>query len=284
MEKGITGFLGPNAAGKTTTIKILMGLLKPTSGKALVLGIDPTQKPLDVRKHVGLLPETPKPYRNMSGWEFLYFIAKIRGLHERKKEEVNALLQKVGLLDRAKDKISTYSRGMVQRLAIAQALIGDPDLILLDEPTAGLDPLGREEMISLIMELGKAGKSVFISSHILSEVERACSRVLIIDRGQLILDGKIEEIKNEFSSGRYRVKVDKPDLLIKELSERGYVKEVWLEEGNIMALPIDEREFRKCVLEISVRLGCEVFSLEKELPTLQDVFVSLIKKRGGEIK
>ena len=284
VRKGITGFLGPNAAGKTTTIKILMGMLKPTKGKALVLGIDPTKKPIEVKKNVGFLPENPKPYRNMSGFEFLNFIAKLRGLRNQRKREVSELLRKVGLSERAEDKISTYSRGMIQRLAIAQALIGDPQLILLDEPTAGLDPLGREEVISLIMELEKSGKSVFISSHILSEVERACERVLIIDRGQLVLDGTVEEIKSQFSSGRYKVRVDKPDLLIKELSQKHYVKEAWLEEGNVLVLPTDESEFRKGVLETSIKLGCEVFSLEKETPTLQEVFVSLIKKRGGEIK
>jgi len=286
VKKGVTGFLGPNAAGKTTTIKILMGMLKPTKGRALVLGIDPTKKPIEVKKKVGFLPENPKPYRGMSGFEFLNFIAKLRGLRDRRERErqVSELLQKVGLYDRAKDKISTYSRGMIQRLAIAQALIGDPQLILLDEPTAGLDPLGREEVISLITELKKSGKSLFISSHILSEIERVCERVLIIDRGQLVLDGNVEEIKSQFSSGRYKVKVDKPDLLLKELSQKHFVKETWLEEGYVLVLPTDESEFRKSVLEISIMLGCEVFSLEKERPSLQEVFVSLIRKRGGEIK
>ncbi|MEM3551090.1 MAG: ABC transporter ATP-binding protein, partial [Candidatus Bathyarchaeia archaeon] len=131
VRSGITGFLGPNGAGKTTTIKILMGMLKPTRGKALVLGIDPTKKPIEIKKNVGFLPENPKPYRNMNGLEFLNFIAKLRGLRDQREREVSELLQKVGLSERAKDKISTYSRGMIQRLAIAQALIGDPQLILL---------------------------------------------------------------------------------------------------------------------------------------------------------
>lgn len=285
VKKGITGFLGPNAAGKTTTIKILMGLLTPSSGKALVLGIDPTKSPLEIRRKVGFLPENPRPYKYMRGNEFLDFIAKLRGLPTKvRREEISRLLEEVGLADRGKDKISTYSRGMIQRLFIAQTLIGNPDLIILDEPTAGLDPIGREEIINLLTDLGKTGKSIFVSSHILGEIERACDYVLIIDRGQLVLEGEVDRIKEEFATGRYRVKSDKPDLLLKELEGKTYVKDLWIEDDAVIVMPYDDKEFRKGVLELSVSLGCEVFSLEKELPSLQNIFVSLIKKRGGEIK
>ena len=285
VKKGITGFLGPNAAGKTTTIKILMGLLTPSSGKAYVLGIDPTKNPLEIRRKVGFLPENPRPYRYMSGIEFLDFIAKLRELPSKvRSEEISKLLEDVGLAGRGRDKISTYSRGMIQRLFIAQTLIGDPDLIILDEPTAGLDPIGREEIINLLIGLGKGGKSIFISSHILGEIEKACDYVLIIDRGQLVLEGEVDKIKEEFASGRYKVKSDKPELLLKVLQEKPYVKDAWIEENAVMVMPSDEKEFRKGVLELSVSLNCEVFSLEKELPSLQNIFVSLIKKRGGEIK
>jgi len=262
-----------------------MGLLTPSSGKAFVLGINPTEEPIKVRKKVGFLPENPRPYKNMKGSEFLDFIAKLRGVPaKQRKEEISDLLEQVGLAERAEDKISSYSRGMIQRLFIAQTLIGDPELILLDEPTAGLDPLGREDIINLLRELSKSGKSVFISSHILSEVERVCRHVLIIDRGQLILEGNVEKIKEEFASGRYKVKSDKPEMLLKELLGKSYIKDVWIEDNAIMVIPTDDKEFRKRVLEISVSLGCEVFSLEKELPSLQDIFVSLIKKRGGKIR
>lgn len=285
VKKGITGFLGPNAAGKTTTIKILMGLLAPSSGRAFVLGFDPMKDPLEIRKRVGFLPENPRPYKHMKGFEFLDFIAKLRGIPaNQRREEISKLLEKVELAERADDRVSSYSRGMIQRLFIAQTLIGDPELIILDEPTAGLDPLGREEIVNLLRELGKAGKSIFISSHILSEVESACSRVLIIDRGQLILEGEVEKIKEEFASGRYKVKSDKPELLLKELLGKSYIKDAWIEDDTLMVMPMDDKEFRKGILELSVSLGCEVFSLEKELPSLQNVFVSLIKKRGGKIR
>lgn len=285
VRKGITGFLGPNAAGKTTTIKILMGLLRPTSGKALVLGMDPTKQPLEVRRHLGFLPENPKPYKNMSGREFLDFIGKLRGMPaKQRKEETNALLEKVRLLERAHDKIATYSRGMVQRLFIAQTLLGNPVLILLDEPTAGLDPLGREEVINLLKELRKMGMSIFISSHILSEVERACAHVLIIDRSQLILEGAVRKIKEEFASGRYKIKTDKPDMLLKELSQQSYVKEIWKEDNILIAVPNNDKDFRKGIYGLTLEHDYELFSLEKELPSLQDVFISLIKKRGGEIR
>lgn len=285
VKKGITGFLGPNAAGKTTTIKILMGLLTPSSGKALVLGIDPSKNPSEMRRKVGFLPENPKPYRYMRGSEFLDFIAKLRGIpRDVRRNEIPRLLDEVGLAERGKDKISTYSRGMIQRLFIAQTLIGDPELIILDEPTAGLDPIGREEILNLLTNLGETGKSVFISSHILAEVERACDHVLIIDKGQLVLEGDVDKIKENFASGRYRVKTDKPELLLKELQGKAYVKEAWIEDNIVMVMPSDDKEFRNGILRLSVGLQCEVFSLEKELPSLQNIFVSLIKKRGGEIR
>ncbi|MGQ9465901.1 MAG: ABC transporter ATP-binding protein [bacterium] len=285
VKKGITGFLGPNAAGKTTAIKILMGLLTPSSGRALVLGIDPTKDPLEIKRRVGFLPENPKPYKYMKGSEFLDFVGKLRGIPAKvRKEETSKLLDHVGLTGRGKDRISTYSRGMIQRLFIAQTLIGNPDLIMLDEPTAGLDPIGREEIINLLIDLAKVGKSIFISSHILSEVEKACSYVLIIDKGQLVLEGEVSKIREDFASGRYQVKSDKPELLLKELQGKSYVKDVWIEDNVVMVMPSNDREFRKGVLELSVSLSCEIFSLEKELPSLQNVFVSLIKKRGGEIK
>lgn len=285
IGKGITGFLGPNGAGKTTTIKILLGLLKPSSGNVHVLGYDPTREPLEIRKRVGFLPENPRPYRYMTGREFLNFIAKLRGLKTRQSaEEISKLLNQVGLAERAKDKISSYSRGMVQRLFLAQALIGDPELIILDEPTAGLDPIGREEILALLKELGKTGKSIFISSHILSEIERVCTQIIIIDRGRLVLEGDVEKIKEEFSSGRYRIKSDNPELILKELTGKSYVKDVWIEGDTVMVLPSDEKALRKAVLEISNNIGCDIFSLEKEVPSLQDVFISLIKKHGGKIE
>jgi len=285
VRGGIIGFLGPNAAGKTTTIKILLGLLKPTSGKAFVLGTDPTENPLEVRKRVGFLPENPRPYKDMSGEGFLNFIAKLRGIPTKeRKEEVKELLEKVGLLERVNDKIATYSRGMIQRLFIAQTLLGKPDLILLDEPTTGLDPLGREEILNLLKELGKKGMSIFISSHILSEVEKACTRALIIDRGQLILEGDVQKIREEFASGRYRIKADKPETLLEELSQQSYIKEVWIEDNILIVIPSDDKDFRRGIFELSSKLQCEVLSLEKEMPSLQDVFVSLIRKRGGTIR
>lgn len=285
VKKGITGFLGPNAAGKTTTIKILMGLLTPSSGKASVLGIDPAKAPLEIKRRVGFLPENPRPYKYMKGSEFLDFVGKLRGIPKKvRMEEISKILDYVGLAERGKDRISTYSRGMIQRLFIAQTLIGHPDLIILDEPTAGLDPIGREEIINLLIDLAKVGKSIFISSHILSEVERACDYVLIIDRGQLVLEGEVKKIREDFASGRYRVKSDKPELLLKGLQGKSYVKDVWIEDNVVMVMPFNDKEFRKGVFELSVSLGCEIFSLEKELPSLQNVFVSLLRRRGGEIK
>jgi len=199
VKSGIFGFLGPNAAGKTTTIKILVGLVKPTSGKAYVMGFDAVEESLEIRKRVGYLPESPVFYEELSGWEYLDFIGRLKGLKkEQRKTEIRTLLEKVGLLEQSKRKIKGYSAGMLQRLGFAQALLGDPDLLILDEPTSNLDPLGREDVIRLIKDLGAEGKKIFISSHILSEVERVCEEVAILDNGRLIMQEKIETLRAKY--------------------------------------------------------------------------------------
>ena len=189
----VFGFLGPNGAGKTTTMSVLLGFIQPTSGEAYLLGEN--VKRHIARKRIGYLPEHPDTYRFLTGFELLDITGRLfdmdRKLIKQRSEEI---LQQVDLLNAAKRKISTYSRGMLQRICLAQALINDPDIVILDEPTSGLDPFGKAHVRSIIADLRAKGKTVFFSSHELSEVELVCDSLAIIASGTVIKQGTASEI------------------------------------------------------------------------------------------
>ena len=195
IEEGeVFGFLGPNGAGKTTTIKIIMGLIRPTSGTSQLFGKEITD--LATRSQIGFLPETPSFYEYLTGFEILSFYGKLCGLP---KDEIKTraldLLKQVGLESAAHRQLRKYSKGMLQRIGIAQALLSDPALVILDEPMSGLDPLGRREMRDIILKLKSEGKTIFFSSHIIHDVEMICDRIGILARGKLLCMGRIDEIR-----------------------------------------------------------------------------------------
>jgi len=193
MRGEIFGYLGPNGAGKTTTFKILMGFIKPTEGRAWIFGRD--IKDHRSRERVGFLPEQPYFHDHLRAEEFLKMHARLAGLSRREaRERAAELLRLVGLERFRETRIGKFSRGMLQRIGIAQALVNDPDLLLLDEPMSGLDPIGRKQMRELILRLKSQGKTVIYSSHILSDVEAICDRVAILVGGKLIGQGKVEEV------------------------------------------------------------------------------------------
>lgn len=244
VEQGsIFGFLGPNGAGKTTTIKVLTSLLHQDSGDARIFGKSPLD--LDARRRLGYLPETPSFYEHLTGREFLRFCGALSGLqgaalHKRADE----LLERVGLAQAANLHIRRYSKGMTQRIGIAQALIGSPDLVILDEPMSGLDPMGRGDVRDLILELKRQGKTIFFSTHIIPDVEVICDRVGVIAKGKLVRDGTVGgllaegangaaevvvqglpegfafgEAKPDVSAGRWLFHVDKPEVVSRLLAE-----------------------------------------------------------------
>jgi ABC-type multidrug transport system ATPase subunit len=188
----VFGFLGPNGAGKTTTLRMLLGLIRPTSGSAEVVGRHPGEP--DGLARVGSLVESPAFYPYLSGRENLKVVADYAGLPF---ERIDPALDEVELLPRAKDKFGTYSMGMKQRLAVAAALIKEPELMILDEPTNGLDPQGVVEMRTLIRRLGTGARTVLLSSHLLNEVEQTCDRVAIIRKGKLIVEGRVNELRGQ---------------------------------------------------------------------------------------
>ena len=208
----IFGFIGPNGAGKTTTIKTLLGLLFPTKGTAMVLG-----KPagdIEVKRRISYLPESPYFYEHMTAVEVLDFYCKLFRLNSRtRKAKVAELLDRVGLTRDAQRSLRNYSKGMLQRIGIAQALINEPDLLFFDEPTSGLDPIAHKDITDLICSLRTQGKTVFLSSHQLSDVESVCDRVAIINRGKLARIGSLEDLLLE---GRTVIILAGPDADLEE--------------------------------------------------------------------
>ncbi|MCX7792061.1 MAG: ABC transporter ATP-binding protein [Chloroflexaceae bacterium] len=201
----IFGLLGPNGAGKTTTIAMLLGLVRPSAGRALVLGRDVQADPVAALRRVGAMIETPAFYPYLSGYDNLRVLALAGGLPVAR---IAATLEAVELSDRARDRVRVYSQGMRQRLAIAAALLPDPELIILDEPTNGLDPAGTAEIRALIRNLAAGGRTIVLCSHILSEVEQLCGRVAILKAGRLVAEGAVAELLRRERGLRLRVEGD----------------------------------------------------------------------------
>jgi ABC-2 type transport system ATP-binding protein len=189
----IFGLLGPNGSGKSTTIKLLLGLLEPTAGGCAIFGV-PSGK-VEARRDVGYLPEAPNFYRFLSGRELVVFYGRMCGLAGAAlRQRVEEVITLVGLAGAADRRVGTYSKGMLQRIGLAQALVHDPRLLILDEPTAGVDPVGSAEMAELILALKARGKTVLITSHLLGQIEDLCDRVAILDRGRLVAEGNVSEL------------------------------------------------------------------------------------------
>ena len=205
----IYGLLGPNGAGKTTTILMLLGLSEPTAGEARVLGLDPTRDPRAVKRQVGYLPDNAGFYGAMTGRQNLRYTARLNGLSGRTAEaRIDEVLEKVGLTDRADDRAETYSRGMRQRLGIADALVKGPSVLILDEPTTAIDPIGVGEILDLIRALARdEGLAILIASHLLDQVQTICHRVGIFHQGRLIGQGTVDVLAREFGDGPDRLEV-----------------------------------------------------------------------------
>jgi ABC-2 type transport system ATP-binding protein len=217
-EGGVFGFLGPNGAGKTTTVRCLLGLIRPTSGVTRLLGVD-TQKDIEkVISRVGSIVETPSLFPGFSGRKNLELLGTLQGISRARVAET---LERVGLGDRGNHRVKTYSLGMRQRLGIGAALLKDPEVLILDEPANGLDPAGIKEIRELLRSLGKEGRTVFVSSHILSEVRQMCDHVAILARGQLIVSGAVEDVLHERSGGGFLVKLPELDRGLQVLQAAG---------------------------------------------------------------
>jgi len=280
----IHGFLGPNGAGKTTTIKVLVGLLNPDEGTVKVLGQEVHGDRPDVRLRMGYMPELPKLPKYLKGWELLDIYGRMYGMAEQeRKEQIPKLLEMVGLKGREKDFIGKYSKGMQQRLGIAQALLNEPELVILDEPSLGLDPVGMVEVRELVKEIAKEGVTVFVSSHLLFEVEQICSHVTIIHRGVSLVSDTLQNISNKLSGPTIlQVEVAKfSDAIVGSVKKLPFVSNV-SQEGDKLIIELKTRDdVRSQVSQEITKSGGVIVSMSLKGQTLEEVFMQLITKSQG---
>jgi ABC-2 type transport system ATP-binding protein len=270
----VFGFLGPNGAGKSTTIKLVMGLLRPTSGTAHIMGMDAGQA--ESRRHVGYLPENPAFYDYLSAEEYISFVgSQFRmepSLLARRSEEV---LKRLDLWEARKRPMRGYSKGMVQRVGLAQALVHNPDVYILDEPMSGLDPIGRALVKDIILDLKKNGKSVFFSTHITDDVEKVCDRVGVIVKGSLVALDRVEHILRSGVEG-YVIHLNLPEAVSKAFSGFEALRRV----NSVSEFYVPCPAFNRFMGEVNSS-GVEVVLVETRRRDLEDFFLSLVRS-GGE--
>jgi len=279
----VHGFLGPNGAGKTTTIKILMGLLRPNGGSVAILGRDALKGDPTVRSKVGYMPELPRFPSHLTGEELLDIYGRMYGLsQQRRREQIPELLEKVGLEARGKDKIGGYSKGMQQRFGIAQALLGDPQLLILDEPSLGLDPGGMVEVREMIRTIAQNDATVFMSSHLLHEAQQVCSRITIINHGRSLVTGTLEEIASQLQEPpTIRVEVESPtDKVTKAVRALSFAKDVSVADSRLDVTVDTQEDVRGEISRAVAKAGGTVLSTEVLGRSLEDTYLKLLRRSG----
>ncbi len=273
VEQGeIFGYLGPNGAGKTTTIKCILGLIFPQKGKIEIFGHPHLS--LQAKERIGYLPENPYFYDYLTASEFLLFYSRLFSMKRKEKEErIGSLIRLVGLEKAAGVQLRKYSRGMLQRVGLAQALLNDPSLIILDEPLGGLDPLGRKELRDIIIRLKEEGKTVFLSSHILQDIEMVCDRVAIIVAGEIISQGPLHDLISE--------KVLFTEVVLSRVNPREFqsLGESVSDRGGRTLLKVFKEENVEKILELVQARKGKIHSLIPRTETLEDLFVEAVKQR-----
>jgi ABC-2 type transport system ATP-binding protein len=272
----IFGFLGPNGAGKTTTIRMALGLIRPTAGWVEVLGHDVRRHRAEVLPRVGALVETPALYPYLSGRSNLRaFAHMLGGVPDARLDEV---LEQVGLADRQRDRVRTYSMGMKQRLGVAVALLNDPELLILDEPANGLDPAGIVEMRDLLRQLVASGKTVFISSHVLAEVQQICDRVAIIDRGKLVREATVADLVA--SHGEFVLRMENPEPALGLLRTQPWGGAARLDEGALVAASPTGRG--RDLVRFLAQSGIWADTIDERHQNLEEIFLSLTAPIGAD--
>ncbi len=266
------GLLGPNGAGKTTLLKTLLGVVRPTSGRAWLLG-SPIGN-LEVKKRVGYLPENAYFYEYLTGWEFLEFVAGIFEIPASiQQQRIPQLLELVGLSQSAahKKQLRQYSKGMLQRVGMAQALINEPEVVFLDEPMSGLDPMGRYQIREIILSLKAQGKTIFFNSHVLSDVEKICDRVAILAEGELISIGSLDELLGTTNSYHVKGQGGNLDILKRWVKELKFDNDYW--SGELQGEP---EEF---IASLKL-MGASLISMNLVSTSLEEFFVEQLQQRG----
>jgi ABC-2 type transport system ATP-binding protein len=280
----IHGFLGPNGAGKTTTIKILVGLLEPDEGIVKIFDREVHGDQPDIRLNMGYMPELPKFPKHLTAYELLDIYGRMYGMSiQERHERISELLELVGLKGREKDLIGKYSRGMLQRLGIAQALLNDPELVILDEPSQGLDPVGMVEIRDLIKRIWKEGMTVFLSSHLLFEVEQICSHVTIINRGVALISDTIQNISEKFSGiSVLQVEIaNLSDMIIENIRRLPFVSNI-IQDGKVLNIELKTRDdVRPQISQEIIKSGGIIISMNLKGKSLEEIFMELVSKSHG---
>lgn len=273
----ILGFLGPNGAGKTTTMRILTGFMPPTSGHATVAGFDVVEQSLEMRRHVGYLPETVPLYRDMTVRGYLDFMAEIHGVKNR-RQRVAEVLDLVGMADRARSLVRSLSKGMRQRVGLAQSIVHDPEVLILDEPTIGLDPHQVQDVRALVRQLGKT-RTVLLSTHILPEAEQVCDRIIIIDRGRIVAIDTPEHLRDHLQRGvqvflRVGGRADRREIARLVGAVQG-VRSVEPHADGFIIQVKPNSEIRPALASAIVSQGLELLELRPWAVTLEEIFLEL---------
>ena len=281
-EGSIYGFLGPNGAGKTTTIKMLTGLSQPTQGSIRINGSEVKFGSLRNRTDIGFLPDVPNFYDWMTPVEFLKFSGEMFSIDRKVLAgRIESLMALVGL-EGIKKKIGGFSRGMKQRLGIAQALINEPRVVFMDEPTSALDPIGRKEVMDILLKLA-AKVTVFFSSHILSDIERVCDRVVILDKGKMVLEDSMEELRNKYSKRIIAIETEKGESklkLLRELEKKDWVEKVQdLDNGELQLYAADMCKAQHEIPAAFSATGAPLIKMNVLEPTLEDIFMKVVDSK-----
>ena len=282
IEKGsVFGFLGPNGAGKTTTLRLLMGLAKPTSGTARILGQDIQKNTFDIRMRIGYLPDVPSFYTWMTGRDYLFFVGELFNIPRQELDQRVVSLLDFTDLAQVKTKIGGYSRGMKQRLGLAQAMINKPEILFLDEPTSALDPIGRKEVLEMIESLaeGAAGTTVFFSTHILSDVERVCDSVAILNRGRLMTESNLDDLKANYARPIFLLELDSESQAFENrLQGLPWVRGIECERNKLKIkvsdLQIGQVELPGLLSQTRTLLR----HFEVVEPSLEEIFIEMVEK------
>lgn len=280
----VFGLLGQNGAGKTTFIKILLGIIRSYNGTATLLGRKAGHR--EARRRIGYMPENLRVPRHMTGYTALSYFGGLSGMSgseiRRRSQEV---LPIVGMADRAKDLVTTYSKGMMQRLGIAQALLHDPDMLIFDEPTDGLDPVARRDVRELLVELKRRGKTVFLNSHILQEVEQVCDRVAILHKGELKRVSTLDEIQRHAKSAQIVVTIDIGGRRQEVEQALSYFVDKQIaplgEDYHKVRLVLSEQADLDRLIDHLRSLGLSILSLERKRQTLEDVFIQIVQSAAS---
>jgi ABC-2 type transport system ATP-binding protein len=283
----VLGFLGHNGAGKTTTVRLLNGVLAPTSGSARVLGLDPAADGAELRSRTGVLTETPAVDERLTGYENLSIFGALYRVSEADlPRRIEELLELFELSDRAHDRVSEYSKGMKQKLALARALIHQPEVLFLDEPTSGLDPVITRQVHNLIREMSEQGdRTVFLCTHNLDEAQRLCDRVAVLENGRMVAMGAPSELAQEIWSGvnlEITTRVGFENNAVEKLKGfSGGTDASKTDEAGVITLSLNERERIPELIAHLVAVDVPIFRLTPSEPTLEDVYFALHTREGG---